>query len=61
MITVAKIKDALKYMFVLVDDGVQLHHLSPGVTMFQAYDSVEKRMKRYKAIDKGDRVTVEPY
>ena len=60
-ITIAKVKRAAQLMFMIVDDGVLLQHIAPGVAIFDAYDLVSKRMCRYKAVDKGDIVTIERY
>ena len=60
-ITIAKVKKAAQLMFMIVDDGTLLQHIAPGVAIFDAYDLVTKRMCRYKAVDKGDIVTIEKY
>ena len=60
-ITIAKVKRAAQLMFMIVDDGTLLQHIAPGVAIFDAYDLVTKRMCRYKAVDKGDIVTIEKY
>ena len=60
-ITIAKVKRAAQLMFMIVDDGTLLQHIAPGVAIFDAYDMITKRMCRYKAVDKGDIVTIEKY
>ena len=60
-LTVSRVKKAAHYLFMIIDDGVLLQHIAPGVAIFEAYDLVTKRMTRYKAIDKGDIVSIERY
>ena len=60
-ITIAKVRKAAQLMFMIIDDGVMLQHIAPGVAIFEGYDLLTKRMKRYKAVDKGDIITIEMY
>ena len=60
-ITIAKVKRAAQLMFMIIDDGVLLQHIAPGVAIFDAYDLVSRRMCRFKAVDKGDIISIERY
>ena len=60
-ITVARVKKAAQLMFMIIDDGTLLQHIAPGVAIFDAYDLVTKRMARYRAVDKGDIISIERY
>ena len=60
-ITIARVKKAAQLMFMIVDDGTLLQHIAPGVAIFDAYDLVTRRMCRYKAVDKGDIISIERY
>jgi len=60
-LTVSRVKKAAQLMFMIIDDGVLLQHIAPGVAIFEAYDLVLRRMIRYKAVDKGAVVSIERY
>jgi hypothetical protein len=60
-ITIAKVKKAAQLMFMIIDDGTLLQHIAPGVAIFEAYDLVTRRMCRYRAVDKGDIISIERY
>ena len=49
------------YQSIVIDESDDLVFVSPGVALFTAYDTIERRMRRFRAISLGDVIRIEHF
>ena len=55
------IANVCKQLGIVVADDVETDTIAPGVRVFWGFDKHSGRMLRYKAIELGHRLAIEPY
>ena len=55
------IHNVCRHLGIVVDEDVETETIAPGVRVFWGFDKHTRRMIRYKAIELGYNLAIEPY